>query len=86
MPFEIELASALRENGKYVECNSGVICSPIASKKFKYQCAEFLGELFEMGIPVTYGSDAHNIYNPPIEMTEKYLIAAGFRDGDIVGI
>lgn len=84
--MNMELAEALRENGKYVECNAGVILSPLATEKFRHQYAEFLRELFEMGIPVTFGSDAHNIYNPPIEMTEKYLIAAGFCDGDIASL
>jgi hypothetical protein len=42
-----------------------------------------LRELFEMGIPVTYGSDAHSSYRPDHIAMEAYLRAAGFCDGDI---
>ena len=35
-----------------------------------------------MGIPVTYGSDAHNSYPDKHTDTEPYLAAAGFVDGD----
>ena len=51
--------------------------------RFRHQYAEFLRELFEMGIPVTYGSDSHDVYAPDVREAEKYLLAAGFRDGDI---
>ena len=81
-----ELADALKENGKYVECNSHFFNTDKATEKFKHQYAEFLRELFEKGIPVTYGSDAHNKYNPNHILTEKYLIQAGFSDGDISGL
>ena len=78
-----ELAAALLENKKYVECNSHFFNSPMAAEKFRCQYAEFLRELFEMGIPVTYGSDSHNSYKARHVATEKYLIGAGFADGDI---
>ena len=80
-----ELGAALKENGKYVECNSYFLNEfSKTSEKFRHQYAEFLRELFEMGIPVTYGSDAHSHYHPLHVSTEPYLIAAGFKDGDIV--
>ena len=79
-----ELAAALKENGKYVECNSKLFISPKSSEKFRHQYAEFLRELFEKGIPVTYGSDNHNEYLPKHIDVEKYLLEAGFADGDIV--
>lgn len=78
-----ELSAALKENGKYVECNSHFFNTPLASEKFKHQYADFLRNLFEMGIPVTYGSDSHNQYLANHLATEKYLMAAGFKDGDI---
>ena len=78
-----ELAAALKENGKYVECNSGVICSGKMSEKSRYLYGEMLREFFECGIPVTYGSDAHKAYTDDREGVEKYLLAAGFREGDI---
>ena len=79
-----ELAAALKENGKYVECNSHFFRAPMATEKFRRQYAEFLRELFEMGIPVTYGSDSHTDYaNTMIPKVEEYLRAAGFREGDI---
>ena len=81
-----ELSAALLENRKYVECNSHFFVSPKTSEKFRRQYAEFLRELYEMGIPVTYGSDSHNQYLPNHREVEKYLLAAGFADGDIVGI
>jgi hypothetical protein len=58
------------------------MCSPRASEKYGYQYAEFMRELFEMGIRVTYGSDCHNEYTDQREISEKYLSAAGFREGD----
>ena len=84
--MNMEIAAALKENGKYVECNSGMICASSASEKFKRQYGEFLRELFEMGIPVTFGTDSHKSYSNAHLVAEKYLIAAGFRDGDIAEI
>ena len=80
--MNMDIAAALKENGKYVECNSGILNPPYYCDKFKYQYAEFLRELFEMGIPVTYGSDCHNRYTDPRENMERYLRAAGFKPGD----
>ncbi len=82
-PMKRELAAALKENGKYVECNEGVLCDGRTTERFRRQYAEFLRELFEMGIPVTYGSDSHDVYAPDVKDVEKYLLAVGFRDGDI---
>ena len=84
--MNLDIAAALRENHKYVECNSHFFCSPLASEKFSHQYAEFLRELFEMGIPVTYGSDAHNAYEDVRPKVEHYLAAAGFVDGDITDL
>lgn len=80
--MNLELAAALKENGKYVECNSHFFRSDKATEKFRHQYAEFLRELFEMGIPVTYGSDSHHDYADCRPMVETYLAEAGFRDGD----
>lgn len=82
--MNLELAVALKEKGKYVECNSHFFRSPKATEKFRHQYAEFLRELFEMGIPVTYGSDMHKDYDRGPDYVEEYLKAAGFADGDIV--
>ena len=81
--MNMDIAAALKENGKYVECNAGVLCASRASEKFRRQYAEFLRELFEMGIPVTYGSDSHRRYASYHLEVEKHLLAAGFREGDI---
>lgn len=81
-----EIAAALKENGKYAECNAHFFCTPKASERFRYQYAEFLRELHEMGIPITYGSDAHSSYGAVHLQAESYLAAAGFKDGDIVEI
>lgn len=80
--MNLDLASALKENGKYVECNSHFFISPKTTEKFRHQYAEFIRELFENGIPVTYGSDSHNEYKNVHLEVEKYLISAGFKDGD----
>ena len=76
-----DIAAALKENKKYVECNSHFFYA--GSEEFRHQYAEMLREMFEMGIPVVYGSDAHNVYNDMRPQVEKYLVAAGFCDGDI---
>ena len=81
-----ELAAALKEKGKYAECNSHFFCNAKTTEKFRHQYAEYLRQLHEAGIPITYGSDAHNVYGDSHLQAETYLLAAGFRDGDIVGI
>ena len=82
--MNLDIAHALKENGKFVECNQGNIASPVASEKFKKQYAEFLRELFEMGIPVTFGSDSHNSYQTEGVLEANELLKwAGFAEGDI---
>lgn len=81
--MNLELAAALKENGKFVECNSHFFRVEHSTEKFRHRYAEFLRELFEMGIPVTYGSDSHHNYEDLRPDPEKYLAAAGFKDGDI---
>lgn len=84
--MNMDIAHALKENGKYVECNVGVICGAKTSERFRHQYVEFLRELFEMGIPITYGSDCHGkpdgVYPDRRAQMESYLLKAGFRDGD----
>ena len=82
--MNMDIAAALKEHGKFVECNSQMFCDERTTEKYRHQYAEFLRELFEMGIPVTYGSDAHLAYPPDHLQAEKYLLPAGFTDGDIV--
>ena len=84
--MNLDIAAALKENGKYVECNSHFFITQKASERFRRQYAEFLRELFEMGIPVTYGSDAHNHYPDERPRIEPYLAMAGFVPGDIGAI
>ena len=84
--MKLDIANELKKNGKYVECNSHFFNSQLATEKFRRQYAEFMRELFEMGIPVTYGSDCHHSYKPLHINTEKYLLDAGFVDGDISAI
>lgn len=80
--MNMEIAAVLKEHGKYVECNPGVLCATRTSEKFRRQYAEFLRELFEMGIPVTYGSDSHSAYTDIHLTAEPYLRAVGFTDGE----
>ncbi len=81
-----ELASALRENDKYAECNGSMFNARSIGERFRNQYAEFLRYLFERGIPITYGSDCHGNPNgsyPDIRMNAwYYLEKAGFKDGD----
>ena len=77
-----ELGSELLKYGKFVECNTGVLCSPMTSEKFRHQYVEFLRELFEMGVPITYGSDSHIHYSDRREEVERELSAVGFKEGD----
>lgn len=77
-----EIAAALKEHGKYVECNSQFFKNPRSTEKFRYQYAEFLREMFEKGISVTYGSDSHANYGDLRADVEKYLASAGFSEGD----
>ncbi len=78
-----DLAAALKENKKYVECNAHFFHTPNATERFRHQYAEFLRELFESGIPITYGSDSHSNYGDERATVEKYLRQAGFSDGDL---
>lgn len=84
--MNMDIAAALKENGKYAECNADFFCTSKATEKFRNQYAEFLRELHEMGIPITFGSDSHNAYEATYLRAEEYLIRAGFRDGDIVEV
>ena len=78
-----ELSAAIKQNGKYAECNSQFFTSPKSSEKFRYQYAEYLREMFEMGIPLTYGSVSHKSYTDLRPAAETYLRAAGIAEGDI---
>ena len=80
--MNMDIAHALKENKKYAECNVSMLTSVKTSEKFRTQYAEFLRELFEMGIPITYGSDAHSKYTDAHLEAETYLAAAGFKQGD----
>lgn len=82
--MNLEIGAALKENHKYVECNAHFFRPTKKTEKFRCQYAEFLRELHEMGIPVTYGSDSHDTYSGDHVLAEQYLSAAGFKDGDVV--
>lgn len=81
-----ELAAALKENGKYAECNGCFFRSKKTTELFRHQYAEFLRLLFEAGVPITYGSDTHSVYFTGHEIAAPYLEKAGFADGEIGGI
>ena len=81
-----DLAAALKENGKYVECNAHFFVRATTTEKFRRQYAEYLRGMFEMGIPVTYGSDSHKDYGDFRGEVEAYLAAAGFADGDVTEV
>ena len=80
--MNLELGAALKENGKFAECKSFFFRSEKTTEKFRHQYAEFMRELFEMGIPITYGSDSHHNYADLRPVVESYLATAGFADGD----
>ena len=81
--MKLDILNALKENGKYIECNSHFFMMPSQTEKFRNQYAEFLREAFEMGIPITYGSDEHASYDDYRPDVEKYLRPLGFQNGDI---
>ncbi len=83
--MNMDIAVALKEHKKYVECNEYFFRPDKTTDRFRHQYAEFLRELYEMGIPVTYGSDSHRTYLDH-GIVVGYLTAAGFKDGDIAGI
>ncbi|MBE7020097.1 MAG: hypothetical protein E7411_01515 [Ruminococcaceae bacterium] len=80
--MNMEIAAAIRDNKKFVECNSGFLTSDKMTEKFRVQYIEFLRELFEMGIRITYGSDSHHQYGDKHLIIEKYLSEVGFKEGD----
>ena len=84
--MNLDLIAALKENGKYVECNVHFFRPTKKTEKFRCQYAEFMRELHEAGVPVVFGSDSHNTYSNQHDLAEKYLTAVGFKDGDIVEI
>ena len=77
-----ELISELKQNGKFMECNSHFFRTKGATEKFRKQYAEFLRLAYEKGVKITYGSDAHNSYSDERIVVEKYLTEVGFREGD----
>lgn len=83
-----EIAAALKENGKFIENNASMQTAPSFSEKFRHQYAEYMREMFERGIPVTYGSDCHGVSKDSPDYPDKrpqcdtYLAEAGFKDGD----
>lgn len=82
--MKMDIAAALKENKKYAEFNTGFLFDKKVSEKFQIQYVEFIRELFEMGIPITYGSDSHGEYilNDEHLKAEKMLSEVGFKEGD----
>ncbi len=79
--MNMDIAEALKKNGKFVEYNTSSLFLH-TSEKFRRQYAEFMRELFEMGIPITYGSDSHRECTDRHIEAEKILESVGFREGD----
>lgn len=79
--MHMDIAESLLKNKKYIEYNSSGLFQA-KSDKFRMQYAEFIRELFEMGVPVTYGSDSHKQYIDKHSEVEKVLYEVGFREGD----
>lgn len=77
-----EFAAAVLENGKCVEMNTSVLRSGNYSDKFRNQYVEYMRMLFEKGIPITTGTDSHDVYENYQELYAKYLIPAGFKAED----
>ena len=78
-----EIGAALKEHGKYMECNSHFFYTHLATDTFRHQYAEFVREMFEMGVPITYGSDSHKEYGDWRARVDQYLTEVGFVDGDL---
>ena len=86
-----EFAAALKENGKYAECNCSMFTGSDTSEYFRNQYAEYMRYLFEKGIPITIGTDCHgssarNDYPDRRAIYETYLSKVGFREGDFTDL
>lgn len=79
--MNMDIAETLKKNKKLVEYNTSSLFLH-TSEKFRRQYAEFMRELFEMGIPITYGSDSHRECTDRHIEAEKILESVGFREGD----
>ncbi len=77
-----EFAAAVLENGKCVEMNMSSLRSGPYSDKFRHQYVEYMRELFEKGVPITTGTDSHDVYENHQELYAKFLVPAGFKAED----
>ena len=83
--MNMDIAAALKENKKYVEFNGDYLFDKRITDKYRAQYAEFIRELFEMGVPVTFGSDSHNVYvyDDRHIKAENLLKKVGFKEGEL---
>jgi histidinol phosphatase-like PHP family hydrolase len=83
-----EFASALKENGKFMEMNIGAFLhTETRPESFKMQYVEFVRYMFEKGVKITLGTDQHGkqvegSYLDWRDIAEKYLSKAGFTKKD----
>ena len=78
-----EFAAALKENGKCMEWNiTSFICTKEYTEKFCIQYAEYVREMFEMGVPITIGSDEHHEYPDFQDAVERIASKVGFKPED----
>lgn len=77
-----EFAAALLQYDKCAEINSSFFTTTWFDDKFKHQYAEYMRMLFEKGVRITTGTDAHDSYEDVQEVSARYLGAVGFKATD----
>ena len=82
MSIHDEFSAALLENKKCAELNLSFLTNKKFTEKFKMQYMEYIRMLFEKGVPITIGSDAHKEYESRQEICEKFFEHVGFKAGD----
>lgn len=78
-----ELAAALTENDVCIEANISMICGKSYPENFYSKYNEYLRYMFEKGVRVTFGSDAHGPdYLDHREQVKSALGSVGFKPED----
>ena len=77
-----EFAAAMKENGKCMEWNLCFIVGRQYPEAFKRRYAEYVREMFELGVPITLGSDAHDEYPNCQDAVQEMACRVGFEPQD----
>jgi len=80
-----EFATALCENGKYMELNaSAIFLNPHYPPRFVSQYLEYAAFMKSMGVRFALGSDSHErVYEPLVEKMMEVLATLGLTEADL---